>query len=83
MKVQVISELVDEIAFEKPLDFESFNYESVKQVAILGAIEQYKNIMDSDVLDDCDKETSMVAILSYLVMENTHLWIEVKRAKSN
>jgi hypothetical protein len=83
MKIEYISELVDEIALEKPIDFESFNYDSVKQVAILGAIEQYQNIINSENLSDCDKETSLLAIFSYLVMENTMLWIEVKRAKSN
>jgi hypothetical protein len=81
MIVDVISELIDEIALEKPLDWESFNYDSVKQVAILGAIEHYQNIINNQDLNQQEKETALVSILAYLVMENSQLWIEITRLK--
>jgi len=82
MKVEAISQLVDDIALEKPLDWESFNYDSVKEVAILGAIEQVHDIYNSSSLSDDDKETSIAAIIAYLMMENTQLWIEQMKSKS-
>lgn len=81
MIIEAISELVDEIALEKPLDWESYNYEATKQVAILGAIEQYYNIINNTKLNDSEKETSLVSVLSYLVLENTQLWVEISRLK--
>jgi hypothetical protein len=81
MIVQAISGLIDDIAFEKPLDWESINYDSAKQVAILGAIEQYQDIINNSKLNDEEKETSLVAVFAYLILENTQLWIEISRLK--
>ena len=81
MIIQAISGLIDDIAFEKPLDWESINYDSAKQVAIMGAIEEYQNIINNSKLNDEEKETSLVAVLAYLVLENTQLWIEISRLK--
>lgn len=82
MIVEAISGLIDEIALEKPLDWESFNYEATKQVAIMGAIEQYHNINNSTLSDE-EKRTSLLAVLAYLVMENTQLWIEMYKMKES
>jgi hypothetical protein len=81
MIVEAISELIDDIALEKPLDWEVINYDSAKQVAILGAIEQYQEIINSPKLNDQEKETSLVSVLAYLVLENTQLWCEISRMK--
>lgn len=81
MIVEAISTLIDDIALEKPLAWEAINYESAKQVAILGAIEQYQNIINNSKLTEDEKETSLVSVLAYLVLENTQLWIEMYRLK--
>jgi hypothetical protein len=81
MIVSAISELIDEVAMDKALDWESYNYEASKQVAILGAIEQYQNIMLNTQLSDQEKETSLVSVLAYLVLENTFLWMDMYKMK--
>ena len=72
--IDTISTLVDEIILEKPIDYESVNFEAAKQMAILGGIEQYQNIMESN-MSAGDKKLSLIAVLSYLTLENTVLWI--------
>lgn len=79
--LSVISELVDEIALEKPLDWEHFNYEGMRDVAIQGVLEQYFDLIHNVRLNDQLKELSLLAILSYLVMENTQLWLEITKLK--
>ncbi len=77
----LIKELVDEIALEKPLDFESLNYEGMRDLAIQGALEQWIDIQNNENLNDEAKELSVLAILSYLIMENSQLWVEQLRNK--
>ena len=79
--LKYISELVDEIALEKPLDWESFNYDSVKQVAIDGAVETYLNIINNPELNEEEQGMSFLAIVAYLMMENTQLYVEHLRSK--
>jgi hypothetical protein len=76
-----LSTLVDDIALEKPLDWESFNYESVKEVAIQGAIDSYIDIINNTALNESEKSLSILSILSYLIMENTMLWITIKKGQ--
>lgn len=76
--IQFISELIDEISFEKPLDWESINYESIKEIAIIEAFQKYHDIMSMEVND---REASMVSILAYLMMENTMAWITINKNK--
>jgi hypothetical protein len=77
----LIKELVDEIALEKPLDFESVNYLGMRDLAIQGALEQYIDIKNNESLNEEAKELSLLAILSYLIMENSQLWVEHLRNK--
>ena len=79
--LKYISELVDEIALEKPLDWESFNYDSVNQVAIDGAVETYLNIINNPELNEEEQGMSFLAIVAYLMMENTQLYVEHLRSK--
>ena len=73
-----ISELVDIIAMEKPLDWESVDYESTKMISISSMLEQYYNLKmkTPDILDE-----SVISIMSYLTLENMMLWIEIEQMK--
>lgn len=82
-RLKFISELVDEIALEKPLDFESFNYDSVKEISILGAIETYTNIINNSEMSQEDAELSMIATMAYLILENTILWITITKDQAH
>lgn len=79
--LSIIAELVDEIALEKPLDWESFNYEGMRDVAIQNTIEQYFSLIHNVRLNEGMQELSLLAILSYLVMENTQLWLEITKSR--
>ena len=76
--MQRISELVDIIAMEKPLDWESVDYESTKMISISSMLEQYYNlkIKTPDIFDE-----SVISIMSYLTLENMMLWIEIEQMK--
>ncbi len=78
-RLQFISTLVDEIALEKPLDFEAFNYDSVKEVAIMGALDMYSDIINNSEMDQADAELTMIATMAYLILENTILWITITK----
>jgi hypothetical protein len=80
---EMISELVDVIADEKPLDWENINYDSVKSIAILNMMEKYHETMNDPQLSESGKEHTLVAVLSYLLLENTQLWIEREESKRN
>jgi hypothetical protein len=82
-RLKFISELVDEIALEKPLDFESFNYDSVKEVAIMGALDVYNETINNSEMGQDDAELSMVATMAYLILENTILWITITKDREN
>lgn len=77
--IQFISELIDEISIEKPLDWESYNYEATKEIALVNAYEKYHEIMSCQ--DEDHREMSMVSILAYLMLENSTQWIELMRLK--
>jgi hypothetical protein len=77
--LQFISELIDEISLEKPIDWESYNYEATKEVALVNAYEKYHEIMSYQ--DEEHREMSMVSILGYLMLENSVQWIELMRLK--
>ena len=78
---RVISELVDIIALEKPVDFESIDYASIRDLSVLSAMEQIDSVMTNAELADTDKYTSLTAILAYMMVENTTLWVETLRQK--
>ena len=78
-EIQFISELVDEIALEKPLDWESFNYDAVKEVAVVEAVEKYYQLQNESE----DPKLGIMSIMAYLMMENTQLWIELRRIKTS
>lgn len=68
--VELLSDLVDETALDKPLDWESLNYESLKQVAILHAIELFQGMPHTQ------ETLQLMATMAYLLIENTQLWTE-------
>ena len=74
-----VSELVDLISLEKPIDFEAYNFDSAKETAIIGAYGQYKDIINNVDLNEDEKEQSLVSVLSYLILENTILHLEIMR----
>lgn len=80
--LKFISELVDEIALEKPLDWEAFNYETVKETAIHGAVEQYLDVINNQDLGEEEAGISYLAIVAYLMMENMMLHIENQRYRN-
>lgn len=82
MRTDLISELIDEMIIEKPLPYELIKFDSAKEVAILGAIEQYQNIMENKNLDQASKDISMVTVLAYLTLENMMQWVELHNVKS-
>lgn len=77
--IQYISEVVDEIALEKPVDWESFNYESVKELAVVEALEHYNEIINNPEMSSEEKHMTIVSIMAYLMMENAQLWIKIKK----
>ena len=72
---QVISDLIDIIAEEAPVDWESLNYEGVKEISIMNALEQVRNLRNNPLLSEEEKEQTLVSILAYLLMENTILHV--------
>ena len=76
--VKRIAELVDIIALEKLIDWESVNYEATRDLSIASMLEHYNDLKTRtpDILDE-----SIISMLAYLTMENTMLWIEIQRMK--
>ena len=73
-----ISELVDEIALEKPLDWEAFS-PSLKEIAINESVEHLLSIINNPEMSEREKGLSIAAIFSYLTLENTILWVENRK----
>lgn len=73
--LDIVSDLVDDIALDKALDWESYNYENVKKLSVLGAAQSYIDIEELDV-DETSKKLSLMSVIAYLMMENTILWID-------
>lgn len=68
--VELLSELVDETALDKPLNWEGLNYDAMKIVAITHTIELFKDMPHT-------METiQLMAMMAYLLIENTQLWTE-------
>lgn len=74
--LEMISSMVDEIAMDKPVEWEKFNYEAIKRIAILGATEIFLDIKGKLDMDDEQKDLTLLSIISYLTLENTILWIQ-------
>ena len=73
--LEIISELVDESVGDKPANFEGYDYENLKKLSILGAVQSYMEMQELDV-DDVSKQLSIISVLAFLIMENTVLWMD-------
>ena len=67
---ELLSELVDETALDKPLAWEALDYEATKRIAIAHSIELCQ------AQPHTQHTIELMAILAYLLMENTQLWAE-------
>ena len=72
----VISDLVDLIILESPVQFEGYNYESVKEIAVMNSIEQVRGIINNIELYEEEREQSLVSLVAYLLMENTMMHVQ-------
>ena len=79
--IPYISSLVDDIALDALVDFESVDFESTKELAIAGSIEHLQGILSNGELTPEEKGASIAAIFSYLTLENTILHLD--RLKGN
>jgi hypothetical protein len=70
---ELLSDLIDEIALEKPLDWESCNYEELKNLSISNAIEM---VAGFGIKFEGMPSISLLATIAYMLMENTQLWID-------
>lgn len=77
-----INEIVDEIALEKSLDWESFNYETVKETAIQGTLELFLEAINNTDLTEDEKGVMFLSTVAYTIMENTMLNIENQRYRN-
>lgn len=68
--VELLSDLVDETALDKPLDWEGLNYDAMKIVAITHTIELFKDMPHTRAT------LQLMATMAYLFIENTQLWTE-------
>ena len=75
--VELLSDIVDETALDKPLDWEGLNYDAMKIVAVTYTIELFKDMPHTT------ETLQLMATMAYLFIENTQLWTEnmlLKRA---
>ena len=68
--VELLSDLVDETALDKPLDWEGLNYDAMKIVAISHTIELFEGVPHTR------ESLQLMATMAYLFIENTQLWVE-------
>lgn len=73
--VALLSEIVDETALDKPLDWEGLNYEAMKEIAISHVIELFEGMPHTQ------ESILLMATMAYLFVENTQLWTENMRLK--
>ena len=71
---EALAEIIDEMGLDKPIDWESLNYDSMRNLAVLGAIETYENVMSMEG-SDTNKALTLMSIIGYLQMENAAQWI--------
>lgn len=76
-----IRELVDIIALEKPIDWESINYDGCRDLAISGAVNEYLDVMENEQLGEDMKHLSLISIMSYLILENMAQWIMIEQSQ--
>lgn len=67
---ELLSELVDETAIDKPLNWEGLNFEAMKPIAIAHVIELFSE------LPHTARTLQLMATMAYLLIENTQLWTE-------
>ena len=77
--LKFISDLIDELSLDKPIDWESYNYEATKQIALLNAYEKYLELKNNP--DQDHQEIGIVSIMAYLMLENASQWVEIMRLK--
>jgi hypothetical protein len=59
---------------DKPIDWEEMNYESLRNLAVLSAIETYETVMNMQE-SESDQAVTLMSIIGYLQMENAAQWI--------
>jgi hypothetical protein len=77
--IEFISTLIDDMALDKPIDWESYNYEKTKDLAITQAYVKYQELIENK--DPVAMELGIVSMLAYLMLENAAQWIELMRLK--
>jgi hypothetical protein len=80
---EALVELLDEMALPKPIDWESINYEPIRNLSILNALDTYNKISSNDVMGNSEKIMSLLGIIAYLQMENAAQWIMIERYKQS
>lgn len=70
-----INILLDEVALDKDVQWERFNFEEIKKHAIIRSAETFLSIEELDT-DKESKILSAIAIIAYLTIENTYLRLE-------
>ena len=78
--LRVVADLVDEVALDKPVDWESFKYEHVRDLAVIHSADTYKNIMMSDINDE-EKVVTILSTMAYLMTENAVQWLMLERSR--
>lgn len=82
---EALAEIIDEMGVDKPVDWESLNYDTMRNLAVLGAIETYESVMSMSG-SETNKALTLMSIIGYLQMENAAQWImlskEYKDAKA-
>lgn len=73
--VELLSDIVDETALDKPLDWEGLNYDAMKAIAITHTIELFKEMPHRQ------ETLQLMAMMAYLFIENTQLWTEIMQLK--
>lgn len=71
----ILSELVDECSFDKPLNWESLNFDEIKSTTIHAVIKLFRQYPQSA------QSIEVMSMMAYLLIENTQLWVEQQLAK--
>ena len=76
---EALAEIIDEMGLDKPIDWESFDYDAMRNLAVLGAIETYDTVMSMDKHNESEKALTLMSIIGYLQMENAAQWIMLSK----
>lgn len=70
-----INVILDEIALDKDVQWERFDFDKIKKHAIIRSAETFLSIEELDAEEE-SKILSAIAIIAYLTIENTYLRLE-------